>query len=106
MLTQEQIDKQEAFERKQIRGGIDKLHSNTTKLEEKTYASATVYGSSCMNSILPTLIAYIDEKKKKYSRFAGKDAVVVHNHIVPFDSEIQALLTCKGVFDHVFSPLQ
>ena len=106
MLTQEQIDKQEAFERKQIRGGIDKLHSNTTKLEEKTYASATVYGSSCMNSILPDLIAYIDEKKKKYSRFAGKDAVVIHNHIVPFDSEIQALLTCKVVFDHVFAPRQ
>ena len=106
MLTQKQIEQQEAFERKQIRGGIDKLNSDTTKLEEKTYASATVYGSSCMNSILPDLIAYIDEKKKKYSRFAGKDAVVVHNHIVPFDSEIQALLTCKVVFDHVFAPRQ
>ena len=82
------------------------MQSDTSKLESKTYASATVYGSSCVNGILPGLIAYIDKKKEKYKRIAGKDAIVVHKHILPVESDIQALLTCKVVFDHVFSPRQ
>ena len=104
MLTEKQIEDQQTFERLQIKGGLEKLRSNTKKLEEQIYASASVYGSSCVNGILPDLIAYIDEKKKKYTRFAGKDAVVVNRYIVPVDSEIQALLTCKVMFDHVFAP--
>ena len=104
MLTEKQIEDQEEFERKCISGGLHKLESNTTKLEEKTYASATVYGSSCVNSILPDLIAYIDSKKDKFLTAAGRDYVVFHKHILPSDSPIQALLCCKVVFDHAFSP--
>ena len=71
MLTEQQIEDQQEFERKQIQGGKARLQSNTTKLEEKTYASATVYGSSSISSILPDLIAFIDSKKEKYKSFAG-----------------------------------
>ena len=50
MLTEKQIDDQQEFERKQISGGLDKLMTNITKLEEQTYASATVYHeNSCAN---------------------------------------------------------
>ena len=63
MLTEKQIDDQQEFERKCINGGLEKLKSDTEKLEDKTYASATVYGSACVNSILPDLIAYIDNEK-------------------------------------------
>jgi DNA-directed RNA polymerase len=104
MLTEKQIEDQEEFERKQISGGLHKLRSNTTKLEEKTYASATVYGSACVNSIMPDLIAFIDSKKDKFLTQAGRNFHVFHKHILPSSSEIQALLTCKVVFDHVFSP--
>ena len=104
MLTEQQIEDQKEFERKQISGGLDRLHSNTKKLEEKTYASATVYGSACMSSILPDLISFIESKKDKYKTIAGKNAVVFHNHILPNDSAIQAMLACKVVFDHVFAP--
>ena len=104
MLTEQRIEDQEEFERKQISGGLHRLHSNTKKLEEKTYASATVYGSACMSSILPDLIAFIESKKKKYKVIAGKNTVVFHKHILPNDSSIQAMLACKVVFDHVFSP--
>ena len=52
MLTEKQIEDQQDFERKQISGGLHKLRSNTTKLEEKTYASDTIYGSSFINSII------------------------------------------------------
>ena len=74
MLTEQQIQDQQNYERKQIQGGLHKLRANTTKLEEKTYASATVYGSACVSSIMPDLIAFIESKKEKYSRFnAAKD---------------------------------
>ena len=105
MLTEQQIEDQEEFERKQISGGLHKLHSNTKKLEEKTYASATVYGSACMSSILPDLIAFIESKKDKYMKIGGGHSMqVFHKHILPNDSSIQAMLACKVVFDHVFSP--
>ena len=106
MLTQEQIDEQQAFERGQIRGGLDKLRKNTDKLEEKIYASATVYGSACVTGIMPDLIAYIDEKKEKYKSSAGRDMDIIIRYIVPVMTEVQALLTCKVVFDHVFAPRQ
>ena len=35
MLTEQQIEDQKEFERKQISGGLDRLHSNTKNLEEK-----------------------------------------------------------------------
>ena len=105
MLTEQQIEDQQEFERKQISGGLQRLRSNTTKLEEQTYASATVYGSACMSSILPDLIAFIDSKKNKYLTIAGKNMQVFHKHILPTDSPIQAMLTCKVAFDHVFSPV-
>ena len=105
MLTEQQIEDQEEFERKQISGGLHRLHSNTKKLEEKTYASATVYGSACMSSILPDLIAFIESKKDKYMKIGGGHSMqVFHKHILPNDSSIQAMLACKVVFDHVFSP--
>ena len=66
MLTEKQIEDQQEFERKQISGGIHKLRSNTENLEEKTYASATVYGSAFINSIVPDLITLIDRKKDKF----------------------------------------
>ena len=106
MLTEQQIEDQQDYERKQIQGGLHKLRTNTTKLEEKTYASATVYGSACVSSILPDLIAFIDSKKEKYKHIGAKDNVLLHKHILPSSSEIQALLVCKVVFDHVFSPQQ
>ena len=68
MLTEQQIQDQQNYERKQIQGGLHKLRANTTKLEEKTYASATVYGSACVSSILPDLIAFIDSKKEKLQK--------------------------------------
>ena len=89
MLTEQQIEDQKEFERKQISGGLHRLRSNTTKLEEKTYASATVYGSACMSSILPDLISFIESKKAKYLKIGGGHSMqVFHNHILPNDSAL------------------
>ena len=64
MPTPIEVERQIAFERKQVRGGVEKLRKDTKKLEDKTYASATVYGSVAIHSILLELISYIDKKKE------------------------------------------
>ena len=103
MLTEKQIEDQQEFERKQISGGLEKLRSNTSNLEDKTYASATVYGSACINSILPDLVAYIEKEKLKRLEHGAKMGAIVHKHLTPVASDLLALLSCKVAFDHVFS---
>ena len=85
MLTEQQIEDQQEFERKQISGGLHKLRSNTQKLEEKTYASATVYGSAFVSSILPDLIAYIDKKKDKTTH------IYIHDKFLHRESSLMVL---------------
>ena len=92
MLTDKQIEDQQEFERKQIQGGKARLHSNTKKLEEKTYASATVYGSSCVSSILPDLIAFIDSKKENLAASFGGIPKYMQIEIVEPDLEIPGII--------------
>ena len=60
-----EIEQQETLERNQIRGGLEKLRKDTLNLEQRDYASATVYGSASIATLLPTLVKYLREKKKK-----------------------------------------
>jgi hypothetical protein len=53
MPTPLEIEEQIALEREQIRQGLQQLHSNTSKLEEKDYASASVYGVASVEQLLP-----------------------------------------------------
>ena len=41
------------FERDAIAQGLKKLRDNTLRLEQKQYASATVYGVASIDSLLP-----------------------------------------------------
>ena len=104
MPTPLEVERQIAFERKQVRGGIEKLRKDTKNLEEKTYASATVYGSVAISSVLLDLISYIDKKKDKYRLLNGTDIALHSKYTFPIDSQVQALLALKVIFDHVFSP--
>ena len=105
MPTPLEVERQIAFERKQVRGGVEKLRKDTKKLEDKTYASATVYGTVAISEILLELIEHIDKKKIKYSKQGcGKDFALHTKHTFPIDSDVQALLVSKVAFDHVFSP--
>ena len=105
MPTPLEVERQIAFERKQVRGGVEKLRKDTKKLEDKTYASATVYGSVAISETLVELINHIEKKKDKYSKQGcGKDFVLHTQYTFPVDSEVQALITSKVAFDHVFSP--
>ncbi len=46
--TPSQIDEQVELERDQIRQGLKRLKDNTIKLENKSYASATIY---CISTV-------------------------------------------------------
>ena len=100
------LERQERFERKQISGGLEKIRSNTKKLLEQDYASATVFGSASIDTLLPLIIEQINLKKEKRKKIAVKGAGHLME-ILPFldaiDSESQAAITCKITFDTVFS---
>ena len=59
--TPNQIDEQVELERDQIRQGLKRLKDNTIKLENKSYASATIYGISSIDTLLPLLVKRIED---------------------------------------------
>ena len=61
MPLRAEIEQQETLERNQIKGGLEKLRKDTLHLEKKEYASATVYGSASIATLLPTFIEYLDK---------------------------------------------
>ena len=73
MATPQQIAEQVALERDQIRQGLKRLRKNTKDLEAKSYASASVYGISSIDTLLPFVVERIkgtDNRIKKGA--AGK----------------------------------
>ena len=102
-----EIEQQETLERNQIRGGLEKLRKDTLNLEEKDYASATVYGSASIATLLPTFVKYLKEKKEERKLTAVKGAghlIALLPYLFALDTEAQAVITAKLTFDKVFSP--
>ena len=60
MATPQQIAEQVALERDQIRLGLKRLRKNTKDLEQKSYASATVYGITSIDALLPLVVGRIE----------------------------------------------
>jgi len=106
MLTAD-LEKQQSLERKQIKGGLDKIRSDTKKLIAKDYASATVFGSASIDTLLPNIIKAINikkEERKKTAKGGAGHLMELLPFIFDIDSESQAAITAKLTFDKVFSP--
>ena len=104
-MLKSDLERQASFERKQIKGGLEKIRSDTKKLLDKDYGSATVFGSASIETLLPYLIKYIDEKKKKRLEVAKGGAghlIELLPYIMAVDTESQAAITAKLTFDKVF----
>ena len=103
-----EIEQQETLERNQIKGGLDKLRKDTLHLEKKEYASATVYGSASIATLLPTFIKYLDEKKQEridtIKKHGAGSQVALMPYLLALDTESQAIIAAKLTFDKVFSP--
>ena len=104
MATPAQIEAQVKFEREAIRHGLERLRKNTKDLEEKTYASATVYGCSSISTLLPLVTRRIEGTNKRIREGkTGRAFKEIHEFLEPIDSSAAAAIALKIVFDKVFA---
>ena len=87
MPTPAQIAEQVQFERDAIRQGLDRLRKNTRDLEERTYASATVYGCSSISTLLPLVTKRIEDTTKRIREGKiGKSFKEIHQYLEPIEA--------------------
>jgi DNA-directed RNA polymerase len=105
LATKAEIHEQVELEREQIRQGLKQLHDNQRKLEDKEYASASVYGVASIEQLLPLVVGRIQEtaleriKKGKN----GRSFVEIQKYLSDIEPEAAAAIACKVTFDKVFS---
>ena len=104
MPTPSEIDRQIKLEREQIRLGLQQLHANTQNLEDRNYASSSVYGVASIEQLMPVVAKRIattrDSLKKRRTGAYFKD---VSRFIFDIEPEAAAGIACKVTFDKVFS---
>ena len=66
MPTPSQIAEQVQLERDQIAQGLKRLRDNTSKLEDRSYASATVYGIASIDALLPVVVDRIKDTTNRF----------------------------------------
>ena len=104
MITQAEIDAQVAFEREAISHGLNKLHRNTHELENKSYASASVYGVASIDVLLPKLVQYIeDTTHDRLTRGRGHQFQLIKTYVSQLETLASATIALKVTFDKVFS---
>ena len=64
-LNNLQLPRQFALEAEAIACGKQRLQESTRKLEQKSYASASVYGVASIREALPVLVKQIEDTKWK-----------------------------------------
>lgn len=105
MATPAQIEQQVQLERRAISQGTQKLWTNTTELEQKSYASASIYGVACIRALLPVLVQYIDETA--FVRLKQGDNghlfAEINTYLSDLDTHSMAAIALKVAFDKVFS---
>jgi DNA-directed RNA polymerase len=104
LATPAQIEEQVQLERDQIRQGVRKLREDTRKLEEKSYASATVYGVASIDALLPKLVARLEETNLRLTKGqAGVAFKEIQHYIRDLEPLAAAAIALKVTFDKVFS---
>ena len=98
------IDEQVELERDQIRQGLKRLRDQSIKLEDQSYASATIYGISSIDTLIPLLVKRITDTNlrihKGHNGVAFKD---IHEYLSKLEPTAAAAIACKLTFDKVFS---
>jgi DNA-directed RNA polymerase len=104
MPTPAQIEEQVELEREQIRQGLKQLRDNTRKLEDKSYASASVYGVASIETLIPLVVKRIEATTSRiYERKTGKAFAEINKYLTDVEAEVAAAIACKVTFDTVFS---
>lgn len=104
MPTPAEIDEQIQLERDAISQGLKRLHKNTYDLENKSYASATVYGAASIDTLLPLVVARIEDTTNRIKE--GKTGAAfkeIQQYLADVEPLAAAALAVKLTFDKVFS---
>ena len=103
MATKAQIAEQVQLERDQIAQGLKRLRDNTRQLEEKDYASASIYGVVGVDTLLPLLVARIkDTAYRIHKGHGGAHFKEIQHYLADIEPEAAAAIACKLTFDKVF----
>ena len=105
MPTPAQIEEQVLLEREQIRQGLKALRDNTRKLEEKDYASASVYGVASVQTLIPLVVKRIQQtaERRIHSGCVGVAFAEIQHYLSDVEPEVAAAIASKMTFDKVFS---
>ena len=104
MPTPAEIDEQIQLERDAIAQGLKKLRKNTRDLEEKEYASASVYGAASIDTLLPLVVARIEATTNRLRKGqAGAAFKEIQQYLADVEPLAAAALAVKITFDKVFS---
>jgi DNA-directed RNA polymerase len=105
MPTPAEVEEEIALERRAIACGEQRLLRDTQKLEERSYASATIYGAASIQAALGEVSRVIqDTIKRIYERQNGVDFAAIHQYLTDIEPEAAAAIALKLTFDKVFSP--
>ena len=103
MPTPAQIDEQINHERDAIAQGLKRLRENTKNLEDKEYASASIYGITTIDALLPLVVDRIKETNSHiHERHIGKSFKEIHKYLADIEPLAAAAITCKITIDKVF----
>ena len=104
MPTPAQIDEQINHERDAIAQGLKRLRDNTKNLEEKSYASASIYGISTIDALLPLVVSRIKETNLRIHKgHTGQLFKQIHKYLADVEPLAAAAIACKITIDKVFS---
>jgi len=104
MPTPAQIDEQINHERDAIAQGLKRLKDNTRNLEDKEYASASIYGITTIDALLPLVVARIKETNSRiHERHIGRAFKEIHKYLSDIEPLAAAAIACKITIDKVFS---
>jgi len=103
-IPQTLIDEQLELERSQKAQGLKNLRDNTMNLEHKSYASASIYGISSIDSLLPLLVQRIEDTHNRiHQGHTGVAFRDIHQYLFTIEPLAAAAIACKITFDKVFS---
>ena len=104
MVTPSEIQRQIELEQEALNCGKQKLHASLQRLHEKSYASASVYGTASISAALPDVIKDIKDNLSKMKKGrAGAYYKPISEHIDDLEPLAIATIALKITFDMVFS---
>ena len=104
MPTPAQIDEQINHERDAIAQGLKKLRDNTKRLEEREYASASIYGITTIDALLPLIVQRIkDTNNRIHEGYTGQSFKEIKQYLSDIEPLAAAAIATKITIDKVFS---